>query len=92
MKSKVCLNRFPVWYTLIRFLLLLFLHQPVGAGLDIFECRPKLSAWRDRVQAAVGKELFDEAHRTIMESQESAKVMDGSTLKAFAPKLLRMFM
>ncbi|XP_013881666.1 glutathione S-transferase theta-1b [Austrofundulus limnaeus] len=66
--------------------------QPVAAGLDIFEDRPKLSAWRDRVQAAIGKELFDEAHRTIMESQETVKVMDGSTLKRFTPKILRMFM
>ncbi|XP_037542769.1 glutathione S-transferase theta-1b [Nematolebias whitei] len=66
--------------------------QPVGSGLDVFEGRPKLSAWRDRVRAAIGKELFDEAHQTIMESQERVKTMDGSTLQAFKPKILRLFM
>ncbi|XP_017290888.1 glutathione S-transferase theta-1b [Kryptolebias marmoratus] len=66
--------------------------QPVGSGLDVFEGRPKLGAWRDRVRAAVGEELFDEAHRTIMESQEWVKAMDGSTLQAFKPRILRMFM
>ncbi|TKS69350.1 Glutathione S-transferase theta-3 [Collichthys lucidus] len=66
--------------------------QPVGSGLDVFEGRPKLSAWRDRVQEAIGKELFDDAHRTIMGSQEAVKLMDGSKMQVFKPKILRLFL
>ncbi|KAM6964828.1 glutathione S-transferase theta-1-like [Aplochiton taeniatus] len=39
---------------------------PVGTGLDVFEGRPTLSAWRDRVKREIGEDLFDEAHKTIM--------------------------
>ncbi|KAI5612914.1 glutathione S-transferase theta 1b [Silurus asotus] len=66
--------------------------QPVGSGLDVFKGRPKLSAWRDRVRAAVGGELFDEAHERILQAQEIAQTMDGSTLQHFKPKILKMFL
>nr|UDM84149.1 glutathione S-transferase theta 3b [Sillago sihama] len=66
--------------------------HPVGAGLDVFEGRPKLSAWRDRVHAAIGRELFDEAHKTILGAQEAVKHIDPSKMEAFKPKLLRLFM
>ncbi|XP_035492960.2 glutathione S-transferase theta-1b [Scophthalmus maximus] len=66
--------------------------QPVGAGVDVFEGRAKLSAWRDRVQAAIGEELFDEAHKTILGAQESVKLMDASKLQFFKPKILKLFM
>nr|XP_020450942.1 glutathione S-transferase theta-1-like isoform X2 [Monopterus albus] len=42
------------------------LMQPIGAGMDVLEGRPKLIAWRDRVEQALGKELFDETHEKIM--------------------------
>ncbi|XP_039703624.1 glutathione S-transferase theta-1 isoform X2 [Pteropus medius] len=42
------------------------LMHPVGAGCQVFEGRPKLAAWRQRVEAAVGKILFQEAHETIL--------------------------
>ncbi|KAJ4945026.1 hypothetical protein JOQ06_013565 [Pogonophryne albipinna] len=66
--------------------------QPVAAGLDVFEGRPKLNAWRDRVQAAIGKELFDEVHQNILGSQERVKVMDGSKLEFSKAKILNFFM
>ncbi|KAM3624416.1 uncharacterized protein V6R79_023113 [Siganus canaliculatus] len=66
--------------------------QPVGAGLDVFEGRPKLSAWRDRVQAAIGKELFDDAHKGILASQENVKHLDAEKLQVFKPRILRLFM
>ncbi|XP_028250407.1 glutathione S-transferase theta-1-like [Parambassis ranga] len=66
--------------------------QPVGSGLDVFEGRPKLSAWRDRVQEAIGKELFDDAHQKILAAQESVKEMDGSKMEFFKPKILRLFL
>ncbi|MED6247418.1 hypothetical protein ATANTOWER_032940 [Ataeniobius toweri] len=65
--------------------------QPVGAGLDVFNGRPKLSAWRDRVQAFIGKELFDEAHQAILGVQENMKQFDPSKLELFKPKILRLF-
>ncbi|XP_053186462.1 glutathione S-transferase theta-1b [Scomber japonicus] len=66
--------------------------QPVGSGLDVFEGRPKLSAWRDRVQAAIGKELFDDAHQLILSSQERVKLMDAGKLQFFKPKILKLFL
>ncbi|KAG7221874.1 hypothetical protein INR49_017050 [Caranx melampygus] len=66
--------------------------QPVGSGLDVFEGRPKLSAWRDRVQAAIGKELFDDAHQTMMEAQENVTLLEESKAQLFKAKFLRLFM
>lgn len=66
--------------------------QPVGSGLDVFANRSKLSAWRDRVRAAVGGELFDEAHEVILSSQEMARNMDPSVLMPFKTKILSLFM
>lgn len=66
--------------------------QPVGAGLDVFDGRPKLSAWRDRVRAAIGAELFDEAHQRILSAQEMAQSMDGSKLQHFKARILKMFL
>lgn len=64
----------------------------MGAGLDVFEERPKLSAWRDRVQAAIGKELFDDAHQTILAAKERVTLMEDSKLQVFKPKIVKLFM
>lgn len=64
----------------------------MGSGVDVFEGRPKLSTWRDQVQAAIGKELFDEAHQCIMGSQETIKSLDGNKLQAFKPKVLKLIL
>ncbi|XP_026784929.2 glutathione S-transferase theta-1b [Pangasianodon hypophthalmus] len=66
--------------------------QPVGAGLDVFDGRPKLSAWRDRVRAAIGAELFDEAHEAILSAQEMAQNLDASKLQHFKARILRIFL
>ncbi|NXA53580.1 GSTT1 transferase, partial [Nothocercus julius] len=42
------------------------LMQPVGAGHNVFEEKPKLAEWRSRVEAAVGPKLFEEAHEMIL--------------------------
>nr|UDM84150.1 glutathione S-transferase theta 3a [Sillago sihama] len=65
--------------------------QPVGAGLDVFEGRPKLSAWRDRVCAAIGKELFDEAHKNVLESLEGVRHLDPNKMEAFKNRIVRLF-
>ncbi|XP_066465872.1 glutathione S-transferase theta-1-like [Tiliqua scincoides] len=48
------------------------LMQPVGAGHDIFEGRPKLAAWRRRVEDKVGKDLVLEAHKPLLQPENVA--------------------
>ena len=64
----------------------------MAAGLDVFEGRPRLSAWRDRVQETIGKGLFDEAHKKVLASKEMVATMDDSKLQAFKPKVMRLFL
>ncbi|XP_068952678.1 glutathione S-transferase theta-4 [Petaurus breviceps papuanus] len=40
--------------------------QPVGANYNIFLGKPKLSAWRLRVEETVGSRLFKEAHEKLL--------------------------
>ncbi|XP_073415301.1 glutathione S-transferase theta-1-like [Dendrobates tinctorius] len=44
--------------------------QPISFGIDVFEDKPKLSAWKQRVEEAVGADLFKEAHESIMHFKE----------------------
>uniref|UniRef100_A0A8D1VGH1 glutathione transferase n=1 Tax=Sus scrofa TaxID=9823 RepID=A0A8D1VGH1_PIG len=44
--------------------------KPVSAGCDLFKSRPKLAAWRQRVEAEVGEDLFQEAHAAIMKAKD----------------------
>uniref|UniRef100_A0A8C5YEE6 glutathione transferase n=1 Tax=Microcebus murinus TaxID=30608 RepID=A0A8C5YEE6_MICMU len=46
------------------------LMHPVGAGCQVFESRPKLAAWRQRVEAAVGEDLFQEANADILKLKD----------------------
>nr|XP_056715521.1 glutathione S-transferase theta-1-like [Euleptes europaea] len=46
------------------------LMQPVGVGYDIFEGRPKVAAWRHRVEEAIGKDLFLEAHGQLLKPRD----------------------
>uniref|UniRef100_A0A8C9Q8G1 glutathione transferase n=1 Tax=Spermophilus dauricus TaxID=99837 RepID=A0A8C9Q8G1_SPEDA len=46
------------------------LMHPVSAGCQVFECRPKLAAWRQRVESAVGEDLFQEAHAVILKAKD----------------------
>lgn len=56
--------------------LLDFSPQPVSAGCKIFESRPKLDAWRKRVEAAVGENLFQEAHAVVLKAKDMPPLMD----------------
>ncbi|XP_048370647.1 glutathione S-transferase theta-1-like [Sphaerodactylus townsendi] len=40
--------------------------QPLAGGYDVFEGRPKMAAWRQRVEEAIGKDLFLEAHEPLL--------------------------
>ncbi|KAM9622727.1 glutathione S-transferase theta-2B-like [Trichechus inunguis] len=42
------------------------LMQPVALGYNLFEGRPRLAAWRERVEAFLGAELCQEAHGPIL--------------------------
>lgn len=66
-------------------------YQPVGACIDVFEGRPKLSAWRDRVRQEIGPELFDEAHQGILCCQEMVNSLDVNKMEAFKPRIVQMF-
>ncbi|KAM8918305.1 glutathione S-transferase theta-3-like [Lycaon pictus] len=46
------------------------LMHPVSAGCQIFKSRPKLAAWRQRVEAEVGKDLFQEAHAVVLKAKD----------------------
>ncbi|XP_003803344.1 glutathione S-transferase theta-3-like [Otolemur garnettii] len=46
------------------------LMHPVSAGCRVFESRPKLSAWHQRVVAAVGEDLFWEANAEILKLKD----------------------
>lgn len=53
-----------------------FSPQPVSAGCKIFESRPKLAAWRQRVEAEVGESLFQEAHEVVLKAKDMPPLMD----------------
>lgn len=60
--------------------------KPVGTGLDVFEGRPTLSAWRDRVKKEIGAEVFDEAHKVIM----NVDVLSQTFEKKGIPEFLKL--
>ncbi|XP_075935019.1 glutathione S-transferase theta-1a [Anarhichas minor] len=66
--------------------------QPVGVGVDVFEGRPKLSAWRERVKKAIGEQLFDEGHELIMTASSlMQKMQNSSQLEMLKPKFRKLF-
>uniref|UniRef100_A0A8C2TBQ6 glutathione transferase n=1 Tax=Coturnix japonica TaxID=93934 RepID=A0A8C2TBQ6_COTJA len=60
------------------------LMQPVASGYDLFAERPKLAEWRRRVEEAVGKQLFQEAHEEILNAK-------SVTADKIAPELREHF-
>ncbi|XP_077330906.1 glutathione S-transferase theta-1-like [Lithobates pipiens] len=44
--------------------------QVVASGVPVFEQRPKLEAWKKRVEEALGPEVFKEAHEDILNVKE----------------------
>ncbi|XP_044051138.1 glutathione S-transferase theta-1a [Siniperca chuatsi] len=66
--------------------------QPFGSGLDVFEGRPKLIGWRERVKKELGEKLFDEGHELIMSASSLAqKMQNSSDLETLKPKFQRLF-
>ncbi|KAJ4942585.1 hypothetical protein JOQ06_012439 [Pogonophryne albipinna] len=66
--------------------------QPVATGLDVFEGRQKLTAWRERVKKALGEKLFAEAHEVIMKVGSLPQQMqNNSNLEMLKPKFQKLF-
>ncbi|XP_028284697.1 glutathione S-transferase theta-3-like [Parambassis ranga] len=66
--------------------------QPVCTGLDVFEGRPKLIAWRDRVKKELGEKLFDEANEVMMNMSSLQHTMQNSKeLEMFKPMFQKLF-
>ncbi|KAM6166776.1 glutathione S-transferase theta-1 [Erethizon dorsatum] len=65
------------------------LMHPVGAGCQVFEGRPKLAAWHRRVEAAVGEDLFREAHEVILKVKDSPPA-DPTIKQKLMPGVLAM--
>ncbi|XP_073321757.1 glutathione S-transferase theta-1a [Pagrus major] len=66
--------------------------QPVGTGLDVFEGRPKLIAWRERLKKELGEKLFNEAHEVIMKvTSLPQKMQSNSDLEMLIPKFRKIF-
>ncbi|XP_053862241.1 glutathione S-transferase theta-1-like isoform X1 [Malaclemys terrapin pileata] len=67
------------------------LMQLIAIGYNILEDRPKLVEWRNRVEKAVGKELFQEAHKVILNFQDLNSMLIEPQLKEqMKPRLLKM--
>ncbi|XP_061586620.1 glutathione S-transferase theta-1a [Cololabis saira] len=68
------------------------LMQAVGTGVNCFEGRPRLIAWRDRVKKELGEKLFDQAHEAIMDpSAMQQKMQNNPVLDALKPTFHRLF-
>lgn len=66
--------------------------KPVGTGLDVFQGRPALSAWRDRVKKEIGVEVFDEAHKVIMNVDTLPQTFENKGLPEFLKlRIQKMF-
>uniref|UniRef100_A0A8I6ADD6 glutathione transferase n=1 Tax=Rattus norvegicus TaxID=10116 RepID=A0A8I6ADD6_RAT len=65
------------------------LMHPVGGGCPVFEGRPRLAAWYRRVEAAVGKDLFLEAHEVILKVRDCPPA-DPVIKQKLMPRVLTM--
>uniref|UniRef100_G1SN44 glutathione transferase n=1 Tax=Oryctolagus cuniculus TaxID=9986 RepID=G1SN44_RABIT len=65
------------------------LMHAVGAGCQVFEGRPKLATWRQRVEAAMGEDLFREAHEVVLKVKDSAPA-DPTIKQKLMPGVLAM--
>ncbi|XP_043924605.1 glutathione S-transferase theta-1-like [Protopterus annectens] len=64
--------------------------QAFFIGLDIFEGRPKLAAWRQHVESKIGQEVLDEAHHLIQNpKQMSIAPAVADVFKARVLKILQ---
>ncbi|XP_041854881.1 glutathione S-transferase theta-1a [Melanotaenia boesemani] len=66
--------------------------QPLSAGVDGLEGRPKLTAWRERVKKELGEKVFDEAHEKALDrSGMTQKMQDDPEILKFKQNLQKLF-
>uniref|UniRef100_A0A096LZ91 glutathione transferase n=2 Tax=Poecilia formosa TaxID=48698 RepID=A0A096LZ91_POEFO len=66
--------------------------QPLGVGMDPFQGRPKLTAWRDRVKKELGVKLVDQAHEALLDSSGlQQKMQNNAELQKLKPMFLKYF-
>ncbi|CAK6439962.1 unnamed protein product [Pipistrellus nathusii] len=65
------------------------LMHPVSAGCRIYDSRPKLAAWSQRVEAEVGRPLFQEAHEVILRAGNFPPA-DPSVKQKLLPRVMAM--
>ncbi|XP_011816219.1 PREDICTED: glutathione S-transferase theta-2B isoform X1 [Colobus angolensis palliatus] len=68
------------------------LMQPVAVGYELFKGRPRLAAWRERVEAFLGAELCQEARSIILSILEQAakKTLPTPPPEVYPTMLLRI--
>ena len=60
--------------------------------MDVFEGRPALLAWRNRVKKELGEKLFEQAHEYLMDaSRMQQKMQNSSELEKLKSKFQRLF-
>uniref|UniRef100_K7F7G6 glutathione transferase n=1 Tax=Pelodiscus sinensis TaxID=13735 RepID=K7F7G6_PELSI len=64
-------------------------HDPNFLGCKRFADRPKLAAWRSRGEEAVGKELFQEAHKQVLNAKSLGSMQLSSELKEHLKQILK---
>ncbi|XP_051806780.1 glutathione S-transferase theta-3-like isoform X1 [Acanthochromis polyacanthus] len=70
----------------------LWIMQPFGTGVDLFEGFPKLQAWRDRVRKEIGEKLFDESHDIVRTPSNLApKLKAHKRLDMVKARMKKMF-
>ncbi|XP_008417543.2 glutathione S-transferase theta-1-like, partial [Poecilia reticulata] len=66
--------------------------QPLGVGVDPFQGRPKLTAWRGRVKKQLGVKLVDQAHEALLDlSGLQQKMQNNTELQKLKPVFLKYF-
>ncbi|XP_077016322.1 glutathione S-transferase theta-1-like isoform X2 [Tamandua tetradactyla] len=65
------------------------LMQPTAVGCDVFQGRPRLAAWRARVEAALGPELIQEAQKLVVQPRDPQEAQQDPQLVQKLVQLLR---
>ncbi|XP_075754065.1 glutathione S-transferase theta-1-like [Pelodiscus sinensis] len=55
--------------------------MPVGSGCNIFESWPELAAWHSQMKESAGEELFQEAHKQILNTQNLRNIQVDPQMK-----------
>ncbi|XP_018429155.1 PREDICTED: glutathione S-transferase theta-1-like [Nanorana parkeri] len=62
--------------------------QVVASGVPVFEQCPKLEAWKQRIEEALGPEVFKEAHKDILNVKEQLDSLSPEVKEQLKGRLL----